>query len=147
MGHFLISVWQAMWRAISGLSIFFLSRVWGGLNAVWQVLIHPRSSSIGTWAIASPLLGLGALIIIASFLTWAMPLVSTWSYESRSKEYDDITERSLAVALFDSEERFAGYLNRREEIDIVRTQRPTKVFGREIYPDHKSIVIDDAPPH
>jgi len=78
------------------------------------------------------------------FLCFASPLFLGNS-ENRWQEFQQASDRSLGISMYDSEERYLGIIHSETESDHLGEFNATQLSKVGLSPDHKVIPIEDAP--
>ena len=90
------------------------------------------------------------LVWIGSVFTLVYPYAWVASFRSSQERVtmEGLRNRSLAVAVFDSTERFSGFFHRAHEVGVIPGQFEPRPGGSiEVVADHKTIALASAPEH
>lgn len=102
---------------------------------------------IAFWTIALTIAGyLLVWPIVSVGVVYVWPTVSQSNDERVWRDFERAANRARGTAVVDAEGRYIGVLSSGFERDhLGELSRPETIGGRIIYPDHKTIPVEDAP--
>ncbi len=135
----LVSLVNSLFRALLGFIelLFWLNgrliAALAGLRLSWLAI--PIYTAIA-WVII--------VFVLVYPVAWALGVIDITGYGG-ALEYTN--ERARGTAVFDTKGRFVGMIDPRfdSQRDLYLGNRPLVAAGHTIYPDHKSLFVDEAP--